>query len=149
MILYHYTTGQNLVQIIESGYLIPSAAGGKPGEVPLLWFSKSKDYEPTALKMMQTAAGQFFILTPEQQRELVGNVRFALDTEKFHVMPWPTACKTAGISNRERKTLERVGADQGGNCKNWFATDDYLPVWMLRVEVETDHGWMPLEEAAA
>ena len=103
MILYHYTTGQKLVQIIESGYLIPSAAGGKPGEVPLLWFSKSKDYEPTALKMMQTAAGQFFILTPEQQRELVGNVRFALDTEKFHVMPWLLPAKLPGSATESEK----------------------------------------------
>lgn len=148
MILYHYTTGQKLTQILESGYLIPSAAGGNPKETPLLWFSKTKDYEPTALKMACLPNGDVVQMKQEQQREIAGNVRFVLNSGKHHVMPWATACKTARISTRERKALERVGAQQGGNHKNWFATDDYLPVDIFDIEIETDNGWLPLEVPA-
>jgi hypothetical protein len=148
MSLYHYTTGQKLPQILDSGYLIPSSAGCRVNEEPLLWFSKSKDYEPTALKMMVCPDGSFQTLTQEQQRSLVGNVRFLLKPDKVHVMPWLTACKTAGISTKDRKSLELVGRRQGGNPKNWFATLDYVPIELLLIEVETDNGWKPMEVSA-
>lgn len=144
--LYHYTTGQKLPQILESGYLKPSAAGGAPDELPLLWLSTAKDIEPTSLKMVQAPDGGLYGLTREQQRELAGNVRFVLKSD-LDLLSWRDACKAAGIGSRERKALERSGRDLGGKPSHWYATPDALPVDLFDVEVDTGRRWVPLEDA--
>jgi hypothetical protein len=148
MSLYHYTTGQKLIQIMECGYLKPSAAGGKPDERPLLWFSTSKNYEPTALKMVVCPFKKFRVLSQKEQRELVGNVRFRLRLGSVILLNWRESCKVAEISTKERKGLENAGKEMGANPKNWFSTLNCVPVEALSIEIETADGWKPMEVSA-
>lgn len=144
--LYHYTTGEKLALILESGYLKPSAAGGSPGELPLLWLSTAKEIEPTALKLMQGIDGRLYQLTREQQRELAGNVRFVL-LAPVELLPWRDACKAARITSGERKRMEHAGAAMGASRKDWYATPQALPIDLFDMEVDTGRGWIPLQEA--
>jgi hypothetical protein len=143
--LYHYTTGHHLPRILEAGYLRPSAAGGAPDEVPLLWLSAARGYEPTALKMATVPGGGLRVLSRAEQRRTAGNVRFRLRPGAVELLPWREACRAAGIPSRERKRLEHVGKSRGGDCRNWYATPEALPVELFAIEVETAAGWQPLE----
>ena len=48
--LFHYTTGDKLKQIINSGTIKPSTAQVPPHEKPVVWCSASGTWEPTATK---------------------------------------------------------------------------------------------------
>ncbi|MDO8862307.1 hypothetical protein Q6D67_11395 [Haliea sp. E1-2-M8] len=143
---YHYTTGEKLPLILEAGYLKPSAAGGSPGEQPLLWLSRARDYEPTALKLLQLPGGRARLLSQVEQREVVGNVRFRLKADTVDLLPWRDACRAAGICRRERQHMERAGKAEGAKHTNWFAVAKTMPVTMFDIEVETVHGWEAMDE---
>ena len=49
-IIFHYTTGTKLKQIINSGIIRPSTAQVPPHEKPVVWCSSSCTWEPTATK---------------------------------------------------------------------------------------------------
>lgn len=144
--LYHYTTGEKLPLILEAGYLKPSAAGGHPRELPLLWLSRARDFEPTALKLLQLPGGRVRALSQVEQRDLVSNVRFRLKADSVHLLPWREACRVAGICRRERQALERIGKAVGAKHSNWFAIPQPLPVALFDIELETVHGWEALDE---
>lgn len=46
----HYTTGEKLRAIINTGQILPSTAHIEPNEKPVAWFSTNPDWEPTATK---------------------------------------------------------------------------------------------------
>lgn len=143
---YHYTTGEKLPLILEASYLRPSAAGGHPGEPPLLWLSRARDFEPTALKALQLPGGQSRLLSQAEQSDIAGNVRFRLKADTVHPLPWRDACRVAGICRRERQIMERVGKAQGAKHRNWFAVPKPLPVTLFDIELETLSGWMAMDE---
>jgi hypothetical protein len=49
--VHHYTTGLKLRSIITSGFIDPSTAHIEPVEKPVVWFSSSERWEPTATKV--------------------------------------------------------------------------------------------------
>jgi hypothetical protein len=50
-VVYHFTTGSKLKQIINSGCIRPSTAHVPPNEKPVAWFSTQDQWEPTATKV--------------------------------------------------------------------------------------------------
>lgn len=48
--VFHYTTGLKLRAIINTGHIKPSTARIGPYEKPVVWFSASQRWEPTATK---------------------------------------------------------------------------------------------------
>ena len=64
--IYHYTTGLKLRSIINTGAIKPTTAKIEPHEKPVVWFSTSPAWEPTATKVpvpgmagqMETAQSQ-------------------------------------------------------------------------------------------
>lgn len=138
MKLYHYTTGQKLELIRQSGGLEPSAKGGKPGEPPLLWFSSNPVFEMTSLKLI-SRLGELYALTREEQRLRAGNVRLVLSTTK-PLMGWREACKYARISTKERKAMEASGIRAGANPRHWFATPYGIALESLLIEMENERG---------
>ena len=50
-VIFHYTTGTRLKQIINSGAIKPTTAKIEPYEKPVAWFSTQDQWEPTATKV--------------------------------------------------------------------------------------------------
>ena len=50
-VIYHYTTGLKLKQIINSGCIRPTTAKIEPHEKPVAWFSTQDHWEPTCTKV--------------------------------------------------------------------------------------------------
>jgi hypothetical protein len=68
--LFHYTTGQKLRSIINSGHIRPTTARIETHENPVAWFSTQDQWEPTATKVpIPGMAGQ--IATAQAQGGLV------------------------------------------------------------------------------
>ena len=53
-VLYHYTTQEKLAQILSSDVIKPSTTRLEPNEKPVVWFSTSSQWEPTATKCLLT-----------------------------------------------------------------------------------------------
>ena len=84
-VLFHYTTGTKLKQIINSGIIRPSTAQVPPHEKPVVWCSASGTWEPTATKCpIPGKIGQ--LITAKAQS---GLVRISL----------PATCAGAGASS--------------------------------------------------
>jgi hypothetical protein len=49
--IHHFTTGQKLKQIINSGAIEPTIAKIEPHEKPVAWFSTQEQWEPTCTKV--------------------------------------------------------------------------------------------------
>jgi hypothetical protein len=58
MLAWHYTTGSNALLIFESGVLRPTSLYVAPPEKPVLWFSTTPYWEPTASKKVARFAQQ-------------------------------------------------------------------------------------------
>lgn len=68
--VFHYTTGLKLRLILNSGQIAPSTAAVPSSEHPVVWFSTSPDWEPTATKSsLPGLAGQ--VATAKSQGGLV------------------------------------------------------------------------------
>ena len=53
-VLYHYTTQEKLAQILSTDVIKPSTTRLEPNEKPVVWFSTSSQWEPTATKCLLT-----------------------------------------------------------------------------------------------
>jgi hypothetical protein len=68
--LFHYTSGEKLKQIINSGHIRPSTAHVPLNEKPVAWFSTSPEWEATATKCsIPGKVGQ--LITAKSQSGLV------------------------------------------------------------------------------
>jgi hypothetical protein len=68
--VYHFTTGLKLRSIINTGAIKPTTAKIEPHEKPVVWFSTSPAWEPTATKVpIPGMQGQ--IMTAQAQGGLV------------------------------------------------------------------------------
>lgn len=124
---WHYTTGQKLKLILESGVLKPTAIGVRPPELPLLWFSSAPYWEPTACKAILTGPGTIRTLTMrETYAYCEGLVRFGYDSSKL----WRGAelLKKSRMRQRDWDGLVREGLRQKANPAQWFGTAQALPL---------------------
>lgn len=130
---YHYTIEYKAALIFESGALLPmGTAGGK--EKPLLWLSLNRVYERTAIKLLSFPGGRVYQPTLYEYRQRFTLWRFKWTTDAY-VMGWERACKFAGTSNKHRRGMERVGKQQGGNPKHWYALSGPLPLTEVTPQV--------------
>ncbi|WP_396623199.1 hypothetical protein [Marinobacter sp. W-8] len=137
--IYHYTSqAQHLPQILDSGALIGRA--DFENEKPLVWFSLNPNWEPTATKPVREH-GVLTQLTPSEYRRRFGMARLSLPADDPRLMDWRAACKYAGIPTRDRKAMEAVGKQAGGNPKHWFAAPGPISLSELKVEILDGKAW--------
>lgn len=142
--VWHYTVIEYLPKIRGYGMLLPSNASAE-GELPLLWFSANQEWEPTAAKPMRSVTGRLVTPSMREVFEQGRAIRFGLPSDDPRLLCWFAACKYAGTPRRMREAMERVGIQQGGNPKDWYATTDPIPVGDL--EMQAYQGkWLRVEE---
>jgi hypothetical protein len=129
-IVFHYTTGQKLKQIINSGHIRPSTAHVPPNEKPVAWFSTSPKWEPTATKVpIPGMAGQ--IMTAQSQGGLVRiTVPGTCAPYVFQQLPLIAGTKPSVCIG-----LLIAGLELGSNPDTWRFTPTSIPTALFR-EVE-------------
>lgn len=136
---WHYTIGERLPAIFESGELRPSDHYIKKGEKPILWFSTNPHFEPTALKGGLSADGSYRGLSvKETEQEGGGLFRFGVSLDR--VTSWPRIGSLAGMKTKIKKSLEVVGIRQGASPRQWYGSLDPIPIHEMRLEWLSDGG---------
>ena len=67
-LLWHYTTGQGFIGVIDAGVIRPATARVAADERPIVWFSSNQEWEPTSTKIYVAHDGQARRLSKEELR---------------------------------------------------------------------------------
>jgi hypothetical protein len=144
-VVFHYTTGLKLKQIINSGGIKPSTAHVPPSEKPVAWFSTSPEWEPTATKCpVAGKPGQ--LITATAQNGLV-RITAPGTCAAYGIQQLP---KIAGTSLQAYMGLLLAGLELGSEPDTWRFTPSPVPTALFR-EVEfydfaADH-WLAIDLA--
>ena len=129
-VIYHYTTGLKLKQIIDSGCIKPTTAKIEPHEKPVAWFSTSPQWEPTATKVsIPGVQGQI-----ETAKAQGGLVRITVPGTCAPYV-FPQLPPIAGTSPQACIGLLLAGLELGSEPNTWRFTPTPVPTALFR-EVE-------------
>ena len=142
-VIYHYTTGLKLRQIINSGAIKPTTAKIEPHEKPVAWFSTSDQWEPTATKVpIPGRQGQ--LLTAKAQ---AGLVRISVPGTCAPYL-FPQLPLIAGTSPQACIGLLLAGLELGADPGTWRFTHTPVPAALFR-EVEfydfANNTWLAVD----
>ena len=128
--IYHYTTGLKLRSIINTGDIKPTTAKIEPHEKPVVWFSTSPAWEPTATKVpIPGMQGQ--IATAKAQNGLVRiTVPASVAPHTFQDLPAVAGTSPAGFMG-----LLLAGLELGADPVAWRFTPTPVPTALFR-EIE-------------
>lgn len=117
---FHYTTGDAARGISASGVILPATRGVPPHEIPVVWFSLARFWEPTASKrLVDTDSGAERIATLAEMTQFAnGLVRFAVPTAAL--LRWSDLISAAHIRSSTVRHLERVGRQRGALPSDWY-----------------------------
>lgn len=148
-LLWHYTTGEKFVAIVEEGLIKPTACRIGPRERPAVWFSTNQWWERTASKILESGGKLKALSMLETGAYGKGLVRFGVADETAPVS-WSQFRTLSGVSPETYRNLARAGKKHGADPREWFAS--FEPVgkdkW-LAVEVFQDAKWMSVDDALA
>lgn len=144
-IIFHFTTGTKLRQIINSGCIKPTTAKIEAHEKPVAWFSTSGQWEPTATKVpIPGMAGQI-----ETARAQGGLVRITVPGACAPYV-FPQLPLIAGTSPTACIGLLLAGLELGSDPDTWRFTPTPVQVSLFR-EVESfdfaTNTWLAIDLA--
>jgi hypothetical protein len=146
--LWHYTTGENFVQIVTDDAIKPATEHVPKSERPIVWFSLNQWWEPTANKGRRTSDGRIVTATMLEMCELgCGLARIGVDPETAPY-DWKTLRELSGMSPAMARGLYNAAIKQGARPGEWRGTFESVPQsqWTA-VEVLQDGRWVPFDQA--
>jgi hypothetical protein len=120
-IIWHYTTLSHAKRIVADKFLKVSKVEKSLGLKPAIWFSKNHIWEPTATKMVSDEYGQVRELTIEEQREILGMIRFGIEFDKTKLISWRKYQYQSRIASRLYNAMEEAGIAKGAKSEDWYA----------------------------
>ena len=127
MIVWHYTIGSRLKAIREYGALRPATAGVPAHELPVLWFSSRRDFEPTARKMLVNSDGQLRRLSVDETAHWgEGLIRFGISSDRC--IRWPDLRRRCHMRSKDARQLEAAAHAIGAIPTQWFGVIGELPL---------------------
>lgn len=147
-VIYHYTSGNKMEAILDSGKLIVSPwERSQKIKNPALWLSRNERWEPTAAKGYISPEGEHMLMTMEQHIEYAGGLfRFVLPFHKQELCSW---AKYKHVTNQPHYVLdamEREGVRRGARPGDWFASFKDIPLErVLELHTWTEGVWRPID----
>lgn len=144
--LWHYTTYNLLLKIVEDGLIRCATEGIGRAELPAVWFTQRQSYEPTAVKVWVNPDGKVRLLTLREMFELEGPVARIQVSPETAPYNWVQHRNMSGVDTETAKRLARVAKREGSDPSLWRVS--YEPVsndkW-LAIEVQKTYGarWEP------
>ena len=144
MMAWHYTTGQKYELIKQTGILLPADIGVKPPEQPILWFSTHPKYEPSAMKPIKDANGNFIRLTLDELRDIGGGL-YRLGYPINQLKCGENLRKAAKMSSIWWRRLAKGGANLKADPADWWGHIGSLPLSEVTVEtMDSNKRWIPI-----
>lgn len=129
-IAWHYTDGTRLLPLIKSRILKLRMGVVLPGEQPVVWFTKSDIYEPTAYPSWLDASGKEHVMKSQEEvaQKANGLVRIGISAQDSclkRFSHWTKSRLPEHLSYAEEliKTAQNLGSDPE---KDWLVS--YKPV---------------------
>ena len=133
--LWHYTTLTHFLDIDRDGEIRLATAFVPQSERPIVWFSKSPNWEPTATKKV-VVQGRLRDATLAEMAPLV-RIGVAEDPERLH--PWVRLKKLANMSRKTARGLERAALDMQAHPGDWWGAFSPIARGLWRaVEISLD-----------
>ncbi|MBI1249219.1 hypothetical protein GC197_15410 [bacterium] len=144
---WHYTNGQHIDAIFESGRLIPHAPNWAPTGEPAVWFSTNDIWEPSANCAFQRPSTRHRLLGTREMTDLLCDGLFRISVRStVGVVTWNQYCDQMGLAFRNVEACRRVAAIEGSHPGRWLACLREVPAkdW-LRVERWYGNQWGVIE----
>jgi hypothetical protein len=127
-IIWHYTSGEHLVKILQSGELKVSEWEQKNKvKPPALWLSLNPEWEQTATKMIQRN-GKVERLSKDEQHKKFGLIRFSIPFQKDVLCSWGKYKHKSNTPIVLYFQMEKTGLEQGAKPDEWFASFKNIPL---------------------
>lgn len=141
--VYHYTTGDRLVSIFESGQITPATAGVHPPEIPAVWLSTAPQWENTASKGI-IENGERRAATFQEMIEDAGSLcRIQIDPAAVSLI-WPLKMREKlRIHKAQLGALLSSARACGANPAEWRAVAGPIPIEAV-LSIELTKEWDPL-----
>lgn len=144
LVAWHYTTGKCFLAIARSVFLLPTKAKFSDGEIPILMFSKKKDWEPIFRKAVNNESNQRDSIA-KNETALVGGGLFRFGYPVERLMPSKQLLKLANVPHRIIKCLENIGRSLGATPSDWLGTFDAIPIEQLIIEFSDGEQWVRIQ----
>jgi len=148
-VLWHYTTGVNVLKILGSEEIVPSRGWLPPGVRPAVWFTRSPEWDATADKTRKR--GLCEILFTTRGTEAVGRGLFRIGARpETAPATWTDYRRDSHAPAALLRGLADTARKQGVSPSDWRISWDPVPrhAW-LGVEVWREDAWIPAPESAS
>jgi hypothetical protein len=145
--LYHYTVGIRLRQILESGFLEPARAGVPANERPILWLTRKETWEPTANKAAVDEKGRVRSLSTAETEKLCGGLfRIGIADNVRGIHDFPRITRESHQYPAMTRALVKTAKEVGSQPEtDWFGTFFPVPLENFLVVDKWDgQGWFTL-----
>lgn len=114
----------------------------RPGEKSILWFSKNRDYEGSAIKPVIIPPNTELFIDLKFLVHHVGVYRFSLNiTPEFH--QWPELGTLANFPTKDFAALEETGRLVGATPSDWVGTFNTVQLEQLSFQyLHPKFGWV-------
>ena len=147
--LWHYTVGIRLEDILASGVIRLANGFVEKGERPVVWFSASNAWEETANKgAIDSETGEFRNLSRQETHDYCdGLVRIGVAPETAPY-GWSQFVELSGVSLQTANALKKVAHKQGSQVSQWFVSFEPVPKdkWLC-IEAWDGSQWKPQPDA--
>ena len=146
-IVYHYTTGQKIVEIIRDGAIKVSGSMPMPGEKPVCSFSTRDVWEPTANKYGVTQGTWGGLTQVETEQQYDGLDRIVVSAEHAP-LTWRKWQQTSGVQSWFAKGMDLAALKMGSNVAYYRMSYESVTAdkW-LAIERYMDGAWLLLPPA--
>lgn len=133
---WHYTIGARLRDIHAAGVIQPATAGVQADEVPVVWFTESPVWEPTANKMWRAGPG-----SPLRSLDRAETARRGGGLVRIGVLPGSAPHRYRDFAKITRATAATV-RNLTGSARS---RGSLVRLWYFSVEPVTADAWVAIE----
>jgi hypothetical protein len=120
--IYHYTTIDRLLGILNSGQINPATANISPGEKPAVWLSTAPEWEHTATKMIAGPDGRPVFATLKEMLPFAGALaRIRICPDNIPIIQSSKIRETLRIPHKVFASLVDARTMHGAKLWEWRA----------------------------
>ncbi len=148
-LIWHYTTGQRLLQIMQDGVLRQSTAYVPDRVRPAVWFTLAPEWEETANKSLTLPNGSVVHLGREETEAFGdGLVRIGVPASDVP-LTWADYGRLSGEKVRDLRELRDAAREAGSDVSLWRVSFEPVPdTQWAAIDLWCDGRWEALSALA-